>query len=375
MKNQAKQFLSNYPRQPHYYGNAAHAFYDVMIWIQQNQPKSKPNIIMPVYIPAKLYRFILAAGYKPRFYDVSTELDFSIDEILNLIDDQTQMIFAVHYFGIPVDLHPLKDLAQKQGIFLLEDCAHTLNGSWKGRILGTTGDFAIFSIRKMLQLHCGGFLILNNQPWHFQPSASKRVCSLFTGYHFFGSRVKFMLNRLSRGRNLLQKISIPETAYIDFSEEQTVNIKQMDFLSRMYFLNINLKKVIKIRRENVRYLWNHIHDLQSFTPIGFDRISEVDNSTRSSAHQKYQPTEGYVPFSLPLLTPPGTRELIQQEMLKHGIVCYIGWTEAPFGMKNFPQTDQLQSRLLELPVHQYINQHQLKTMVTCLNNLELHSTS
>jgi len=186
-----KQFLKHFQTDPINYGNAAHAFYDIMKWVQANRPKSNPNIIMPSYIPAKLYRFVLAAGYVPRFYDVSTDLDFSIDEIRGLVDDQTQMVFAVHFFGIPVDLSSLKKMTEELDLFLMEDCAHTLNSHWNNKILGTTGDFTIFSTRKMLQYHCGGFLIMNSKPWDFQPSKTKKVSSLFTGYHMVGSRGKF----------------------------------------------------------------------------------------------------------------------------------------------------------------------------------------
>jgi len=370
-----KQFLNNFQTKPINYGNAVHAFYDIMKWVQANRPKSNPNIIMPVYIPAKLYRFVLAAGYEPKFYDVTTQLDFSINEIRGLIDDQTQMVFAVHFFGIPVDLAPLKKLTQELDVFLLEDCAHTLDSHWNGKILGTTGDFTIFSTRKMLQFHCGGFLIMNIMPWHFQPSSTNKVSSLFTGYHMLGSRVKYYLNHLSPSKNLFQKMSIPEIGYIDFDEVQTVTVKRMDRLLNWYYPNVNLKKISRKRRENVGYLWNHIHDLETFSPIGFDRLSQTKTETQNSQptdtsnQSKFQLKDGYVPFSLPILTPPGSRNFIQQELLNKGITCYIGWTEAPFGLDGFPETEQLQKQLLELPIHHHINRHQLEIMADCLNDL------
>jgi dTDP-4-amino-4,6-dideoxygalactose transaminase len=376
-----KQFLKNFKSKPINYGNAGHAFYDIMKWVQENRPKTNPNIIMPSYIPGKLYRFVMAAGYEAKFYDVTTQLDFSIDEIRGLIDDQTQMVFAVHFFGIPVDLAPLKKLTEELDVFLMEDCSHTLNSHLNGKTLGTTGDFTIFSTRKMLQFHCGGFLILNKKPWHFQPSKTKKVNSLFTGYHLLGSRVKYYLNYLTRGKNVFQKMSIPEIGYIDFDEEQTVTVKRMDRLLNWYYPNVNLEKITRKRRENLSYLWNHIHDLETFSPIGLERFSTHKTEARSSSaedtsiQQVFQIKEGYVPFSLPILTPPDSRNFIQKELLNDGITCYIGWTEAPFGLKGFPETEQLQMRLLELPVHQYINKHQLKKMAACINNLKLHSTS
>lgn len=372
-----KTFFKNFHTEPINYGNASHAFYDIMKWVQKNRPKKNPNIIMPAYIPAKLYRFVLAAGYKPKFYDVTTQLDFSIDEIEDLIDDQTQMVFAAHFFGIPTDLSPLKKLTQESDLFLFEDCAHTFNSHLNGNVLGTTGDFTIFSTRKMFQYHCGGFLILNNQPWHFEPPKNKKVSSVFTGYHLLGSRVKYYLNHLSRGRNLFNKIRTPEVHYIDFDEEQTVTVKQMDRLLDIVYQHTNLEEVTAKRRENVRYLWNHIDDLKTFSPIGLERLStqitekQNSGSNHSISKQIYQLVDGYVPFSLPILTPPGIRNYIQHELLAKGIECYIGWTEAPFGMKWFLETEQLQMRLLELPVHHFINPYQLDIIANCLNNVEI----
>lgn len=205
MKTEQKQFVESFPGQAHYYGNAAHAFYDVMRWVQKHRKKPKPNIVMPAYIPAKLYRFILAAGYVPKFYDVSANLDYSVDEINELIDENTQMLFAVHFFGIPVDLKPFKDLTQERNIFLFEDCAHTLNGFYNGKMLGSAGDFTIFSIRKMLQLHCGGILFLNEKPWEFSPSSQNKVRNSFAGYHIAGSRLKFFFEPCERWKKPASK--------------------------------------------------------------------------------------------------------------------------------------------------------------------------
>jgi hypothetical protein len=367
MNSLQDQFLQSFPGEPLYYGNAAHAFYDLMVWVQDHRPKDRPNIIMPAYIPAKLYRFILAAGYEPKFYDVSEELGYPLSDIAGLIDSQTQMIFAVHFFGIPVDMEPLRKLADERNIFLLEDCAHTLNGRYKGCLLGTTGHFTIFSTRKMLQLHCGGFLLFNEQPWPFQPSRSEKVRNIFTGYHLLGSRVKFWLNRVSGGKNLLQKLSVPGTGYIDFSEKQVVNVKQMDLLSKKYFEWVDLEEMIQTRRENVRYLWNRVKRPELYKPIGFDRLSIEEKGKDGS--KSYQLAEGYVPFSLPVLTAPGIRDYLQHKILEAGVVCYIGWPEAPFGMEGFPGSYELQARLLELPIHHYINRHQLKIMADCLNEI------
>jgi dTDP-4-amino-4,6-dideoxygalactose transaminase len=244
------EYLKQFSGETHFYANASHAFYDIMMWLQKNNPKKKPNILMPVYIPAKLYRFVLAAGYEPRFYDVDTDLDFDLNEVQNLIDDQTQAVFAVHFFGIPVDLEPLKKITEQAGVYLIEDCAHTLHSTYKGKRLGTSGDCTLFSTRKMLQLHCGGVLVLHTKPWDFKPSGNERVCSPFTMVHFAGSHVKYTVNNLLKEYSPFKLSEIPYNGYIDFSEEHVVRVKKMDFFFRWYNNIPDLDTMANNRREN-----------------------------------------------------------------------------------------------------------------------------
>lgn len=362
-KTTLDQYLSEFDGEPIYYGNASHGFYDIMVWLQKNRPKDKPNIVMPVYIPAKLYRFILAAGYEPKFYDVPTDLNIDLGEITDLIDDQTQAVFAVHFFGIPVDLQPLKKCTERAGVFLIEDCAHSLNASYKGRELGSTGDFTLFSTRKMLQLHCGGVLVLNTKPWDFEPSQDERVWSPFTFYHFAGSRFKHTVNHYLKAASPFKLTEIPYDGYIDFSDEHFVRVKRMDLFFRWYNNIPDLNQVARTRRENFLYLLNGIDDQVSFCPIGSERYSKRDQTNKYVLHN------GFVPFSMPILTPPGTRKLVQKALCNAGVLCFVGWPEAPFGLDGFVGATVLKERMLELPVHQFMDKYHLKVMVDCLNSL------
>ncbi len=358
-----KKYLEHFEGKSIYYANAAHAFYDVLIGLQQYRPKKKPNLIMPVYIPAKLYRFILAAGYEPKFYDVPDDLSLNLQEISDLIDDQTQAVFAVHFFGIPVDMEPLKEITAKAGIYLIEDCAHTMNAIYKGRILGTTGDFTLFSTRKMMQFHFGGVLVLNSEPWEFIPSAKKRVNSLFFLYHLLGSRIKFNVNNMFSRFSITRKLNLPGTGYIDFSEKHGVRVKMMDRFSEWFCKRVDLEKLTKTRRDNFVYLLNNIENHTFFRPIGIDRYASKGSSER------YFLNNDFTPFSMPILIPQGSRDNMQKALRDAGIICYIGWPEAPFGEKGFKGAEALKNGLLELPVHKFMDSSHLKKIVDCLNNL------
>ncbi|MGM0505717.1 MAG: DegT/DnrJ/EryC1/StrS family aminotransferase [Bacteroidota bacterium] len=358
-------YLKQFKGRSYFYGNASHAFYEVLVWLQKNRPKRTPNIVMPVYIPAKLYRFVLAAGYEAKFYDVPTDLNIDSKVINELIDDQTQAVFAAHFFGVPVDLEPVKKMTERAGVFLIEDCAHSMNASYNGRPLGSTGDCTLLSTRKMMQLHCGGILILQSEPWTFKPSRSRRVSSPFAAYHFAGSRIKYSVNHLLKSYSPFPLTENPYDGYLDLSEEHHVRVKKMDLFTKWYTHFSDLNKLAQNRRKRILHLLNGIRHLDSFRPIGMNRFARRDKSGQ------YSLIDGFVPFSLPILTPIGSRDRIQRALSEAGVLCYTGWPEAPFGLKGFKGADILKDRLLELPVHSFMDAHHLQLIVDCLNSLPL----
>ncbi|MEG1773962.1 MAG: DegT/DnrJ/EryC1/StrS family aminotransferase, partial [Oscillospiraceae bacterium] len=65
------------------------------------------------------------------------------------ITPKTKMIVPVHIGGYPVDMDPIMALAKKHDIVVLEDAAHAFGASYKGRMIGTIGDFTSFSFHEV----------------------------------------------------------------------------------------------------------------------------------------------------------------------------------------------------------------------------------
>ena len=62
-----------------------------------------------------------------------------------LISDRTRMIVVVHLYGLAADMDPILALAKKHGLLVMEDCAQAPGARYKGRRVGSMGDFACFS--------------------------------------------------------------------------------------------------------------------------------------------------------------------------------------------------------------------------------------
>jgi dTDP-3-amino-2,3,6-trideoxy-4-keto-D-glucose/dTDP-3-amino-3,4,6-trideoxy-alpha-D-glucose/dTDP-2,6-dideoxy-D-kanosamine transaminase len=87
-----------------------------------------------------------ATGATPVFVDVRAD-DFLMDtsQVAAAITDRTRCLLPVHLYGQCVDMAPLKELAARHGLAILEDCAQAHGARQGGTPAGTTGDAAAFS--------------------------------------------------------------------------------------------------------------------------------------------------------------------------------------------------------------------------------------
>jgi len=107
-----------------------------------------------------------AAGLTVVFADVDPAT-FTMDpaSVERLITDRTRAIVPTHLYGLPCDMDRLLDIAARRGLVVLEDCAHALGATYKGRPVGTFGAGALFSFQTLKPLNCyGGGLALVQDP-------------------------------------------------------------------------------------------------------------------------------------------------------------------------------------------------------------------
>jgi dTDP-4-amino-4,6-dideoxygalactose transaminase len=68
-----------------------------------------------------------------------------VSKLAGAITKQTRAIMPVHFAGLPVDLDPLYELANKHGLRVIEDAAHAIGTEYKGKRIGAFGDTQVFS--------------------------------------------------------------------------------------------------------------------------------------------------------------------------------------------------------------------------------------
>ncbi len=104
------------------------------------------EVILQAYSCIVVPNAIVFVDAKPVYADLESN-GFNIDpqNTEKLITKRTKVVIVQHTFGEPAHLEAIQALCKKHNIFLIEDCAHSLSGSFKGSKLGTFGDAAIFS--------------------------------------------------------------------------------------------------------------------------------------------------------------------------------------------------------------------------------------
>jgi len=92
------------------------------------------------------------------------------DSVEARITPRTRAIWVTHLWGFPAEVDKLLEIAKQHGLYLLEDCAHSLLGEYKGKKLGTWGHFGTFSFNmgKQLATGEGGIAITNDDRLAFE---------------------------------------------------------------------------------------------------------------------------------------------------------------------------------------------------------------
>jgi perosamine synthetase len=119
-----------------------------------------------IIVPALTFWVVPAlakvAGLKVVFADIDpATFTLSPEALERAITPATRAVVPTHLYGLPCDMGPILDIAARHKLIVIEDCAHALGATWKGRPVGTLGDAGFFSFQTLKPLNCyGGGLAL-----------------------------------------------------------------------------------------------------------------------------------------------------------------------------------------------------------------------
>lgn len=112
---------------------------------------------------------IVTAGAKPVFVDIKDDYDIDPEKIEKVITKKTKVIIPVHWSGYACDMDRILAVAEKYGLFIIEDACHGINANYKGKPLGTFGLTGCFSMHPLKNLNIwgdGGYIITDSEEMH-----------------------------------------------------------------------------------------------------------------------------------------------------------------------------------------------------------------
>ena len=123
------------------------------------------EVIMPSFTFVSTADAFIMRGAKAVFVDIRPDT-MNMDEQLieDAITPKTRAIAPVHYAGVACEMDTIMDIARRHRLTVVEDAAQGVMSSYKGRALGTIGDFGCFSFHetKNYSMGEGGCLLIND---------------------------------------------------------------------------------------------------------------------------------------------------------------------------------------------------------------------
>lgn len=131
--------------------------------------KPSDEVILPSFTFSSTANAFVLRGARLVFVDIRPDT-MNIDEtkIEDAITEKTKVIVPVHYAGVACEMDVIMDIAKKHNLFVVEDAAQAVTSKYKGKYLGTIGDFGCYSFHetKNFSMGEGGAVLINNAKYN-----------------------------------------------------------------------------------------------------------------------------------------------------------------------------------------------------------------
>lgn len=137
------------------------------------------EVIMPSFTIISCAAAVIRAGAKPVLVDSDiTTWNMNVQQIESKITPSTKAIMVVHIYGLPVDMDPIIQVANKYGLKIIEDAAEMHGQTYKGKPCGSFGDISVFSFypNKHITTGEGGMIVTNDKSLADKSRSLRNLC-------------------------------------------------------------------------------------------------------------------------------------------------------------------------------------------------------
>ena len=141
--------------------------------------KPGDEVIMPTFTIISCASSVIRAGAKPILIDSDPNTwNMNVNDIEASITTKTVAIMAVHIYGLPVDMDPLIEIANKYKLFVIEDAAELIGAEYKKNPCGSFGHVSTFSFypNKQITTGEGGMVVTNDSQIKDRCKSLRNLC-------------------------------------------------------------------------------------------------------------------------------------------------------------------------------------------------------
>lgn len=299
--------------------------------------KNGDEVILPSFTFSSTANAFVLAGAKLVFVDIRPDT-MNIDEtkIEAAVTEKTKVVCPVHYAGVACEMDAIMDIAKRYNIKVVEDAAQGVMSTYKGKPLGTIGDFGCYSFHetKNYSMGEGGAIVINNENYIEKAE---------------------ILREKGTNRSQFFRGQVAKYNWVDFGDSYL----QSDLNAA--YLWAQLEQADKINNNRLK-TWNTYYNaLKPLSDKGVLDLPVVPEGCIHNAHMFYIKCKDLK-----------TRQAFIEYMKKNDILCvfhYVPLHSAPAGKKfgRFSGVDEHTTsdsdRLVRLPLYYDIDKNDLKKVI------------
>jgi dTDP-4-amino-4,6-dideoxygalactose transaminase len=313
--------------------------------------KPGDRILVPAYICSAVLDPFEKLGIKVLFYPIDEAFAPDAKAIRELLVQKPRAILVVHYFGFPTHAQTVVQECRDRGLWVIEDCAHTL----PSQAAASFGDLTIYSLPKLLPLPDGGLAIVNNRAiaWPEPPlTANKRLTRVNSLWQIANTTEVLvgmsLRTRLRGSRRTTNAITHFRESPAN-GEPHSYNCFRMSGLAEWINKKIDVVSVIKRRKENYEWLLEATKSIKGVRPA-------FGNLAPSAA-----------PLGFPIIV--DNREMVRSKLISGGVDPRPIWSSLPPQVPDngFDVARHIAAHNLVLPVHQDLTPRALAHVVSTLD--------
>jgi len=315
------------------------------------------EIIVPALSFVATGNSVYQAGFVPKFVDIERHtLNIDPKKIEAAITPKTRAIMPVHLMGKPADMDPIKTVAKKHNLYIIEDAAEAQSAIYKGKNIGTIGDMAAFSLYIAHVISTGeGGIVTTDNPEYAELLRSLRAhgrackcehCVLNTDSGYCEKRFKYSTDI----RFIFERIGF------------SAKMNELEAAIGLGYLDI-YPEIFKKRQENFTYIRREFKKFDSY-------LMTIDPA----------PHEEMAPYAFPVILKeklPFTKDELVSYLEKNGIDTRSlflsmptqcpGFRHLGHRLGEFPEAEYVSNNGFHIGIHQDINNEHIDYFIALVD--------